>query len=134
MATKHTQCPRDPVTGQFMADPDSPSRWSKEQKEYHHKYKVKTRLAKAIAEGKIGRDRTGRFAFTDPNGKTIAALQLKSFLERILARFDSTKRKFCAEILAETLYDMAVEEKNIAAMTEIFNRIDGRVVERHEVE
>ena len=64
----------------------------------------------------------------------MGAVSIKAALEKVMREFDTESRKFKAQIVAETLYSMAVDDRNTEAMKELINRIDGKVVEKHEVE
>jgi len=136
VATKFRQCARDPVTGQFLKGTTAPKLTArqKREKDRRHKRLMRAKLEEAMEPTTITRDSSGRFAPTDPNGNPMGAIQLKRFLEKVLSSYDKVRGKFNAEILAEVLFDMAVADRNTQAIQEIFNRIDGRVIERHEVE
>ena len=60
-----------------------------------------------------------------PKGTFSLTAQLRKFL------LDDPNK---VRTLLTSLYEMATKHKNIQAAQEIFNRIDGKVIERHEIE
>lgn len=59
-------------------------------------------------------------------------LQLGPIIREILAREDYHTRKSNAIMIAERLVETA-KQGNLMAITEILNRVDGRVTEKHEI-
>jgi hypothetical protein len=79
--------------------------------------------AEHLSEYKWAKGQSG-----NPKGRPKGTLSLTTQLKAYLADNPLRVRK-----LIEALYVMAVTG-NYQAMAEIFNRVDGRVVEKHEIE
>jgi len=64
----------------------------------------------------------------NPHGRPRKGKSLTDALEKHLNKKDD-KGKKNSEVLAETLIDLAIKEKNVAAIKYIMDRIDGKPVE-----
>jgi len=136
LATKTTnqrttnQRKRDPKTGRLLPG-DGPNQQQKQRARDVAARIAYDRTMKSKARVRLP---DGRFAPTDGTGSPLGAVSIKAALEKVMREFDTESRKFKAQIVAETLYSMAVDDRNTEAMKELINRIDGKVVEKHEIE
>jgi len=64
----------------------------------------------------------------NPGGRPKNSKSLNDALRKIL------QKRGQMEKVAKALFDLAVDCKHFPALQEIFNRIDGKVVEKHEIE
>jgi hypothetical protein len=69
----------------------------------------------------------------NPKGRPPKLISITSQLKEHLCEIDEATEKTKAEIIVEKLIDLALAG-NLEAIKEIMNRVDGKVVERHEIE
>ena len=81
------------------------------------------------------RDTKGRFAAGNPGGpgrkpkEHSITTQLRNLSEEV----DETTGKTRAQMLAEKMWNLALEEDDRQVMVQIVDRLDGKAKERHEI-
>jgi hypothetical protein len=69
----------------------------------------------------------------NPKGRPPKLVSITSYLKKDLATIDEKTGKTYAEIVAQKLIDLALGG-DLEAIKEILNRIDGKVLDKHEID
>jgi len=137
---------KDQVTPRDPRDPYKPilpeSEWNDNKPAPKKKYKTKHQKIVEKIHHKYGlkaqktKERLDLFDLKLSEGvKTVTPkeLRLGNIIKEILCKSDWQTRKQHAVLIAEALITQA-EQGNMLAISEILNRVDGKVAERHQVE